>query len=98
MLNDVFRVMSLPHKMLLLYVLINELPNDVLLTEPTIDFRKDFARARAAVATLKSDCVTSDSSSVSSILDMDALLPPICLRRRVTNPVSLSTAEPNIAR
>ena len=50
-LKDVLRVKSFPHRILLLYVRMNELPSDVLLTDPTIDFRNDFARARAASAT-----------------------------------------------
>jgi hypothetical protein len=84
--------------MLLLYVRMNELPRDVLLTDPTMDFRNDFALARAAVATLGSARVSSISSSVSSMLEIEALLPPICFNNRVTNPVSLSTDDPKMTR
>jgi hypothetical protein len=95
-LNDVFLVMSFPQMTLLLYVLINELPNDVLLMEPTIDFKNDFARARAAEAT-PALVGAPNSSSVSSMLDTEALLePPICLRILDTNPASLSTEDPKI--
>ena len=49
-LKDEFRVMSLPHRTPVLYVRMNDRPRDDLLTDPTIEFRKDLACARAAAA------------------------------------------------